>query len=93
MKLNLLKEENYKMELEVSGEGHTLLNLLQNNLLKEKNVKIAGYSKVHPLMDRSLLFVTLNRGKDFKKVFQNASQKTTKQLIEFQTKFNKAVEK
>ena len=93
MKLNLLKEEDNKMELEISGEGHTLLNLLQNNLLKEKNVKIAGYSKVHPLMDRSLLFVTLNRGKDFKKVLQNASQKTTKQLTEFQTKFNKAVEK
>lgn len=93
MKLNLVKEENNKIELEVSGEGHTFLNLLQNYILKEKNVKIAGYSKVHPLMDRCLLFVTLNRGKDFKKVLLNSSEKTAKQLTEFQTKFSKAVEK
>jgi len=93
MKLNLVKEENNKIEFEVSGEGHTFLNLLQNYILKEKNVKIAGYSKVHPLMDRCLFFVTLNRGKDFKKVLLNSSEKTTKQLTEFQTKFSKAVEK
>ena len=93
MKLNLVKEEDNKIELEVSGEGHSFLNLLQNYILKEKNVKIAGYSKVHPLMDRCLLFVTLNRGKDFKKVLLNSSKKTTKQLNEFQTKFNKAVDK
>ena len=93
MKLNLVDQDNDKMELEVSGEGHSFLNLLQNYILKEKNVKMAGYSKVHPLMDRCLLFVTLNQGKDYKKVLLNASEKTGKRLTEFQTKFNKAIKK
>jgi len=93
MKLNLVDQDNDKLELEVSGEGHSFLNLLQNYILKEKNVKMAGYSKVHPLMDRCLLFVTLNRGKNYKKVLLNASDKTGKHLTEFQIKFNKAVEK
>ena len=93
MKLNLVKQDNDKIELEVSGDGHTFLNLLQNYLLKEKNVKIAGYSKVHPLMDRSLFFVTLNRGDDYKNVLLNASEKIEKHLIEFQTKFLRIIEK
>ena len=93
MKLNLVEQDNDKIELEVSGDGHTFLNLLQNYVLKEKNVKIAGYSKVHPLMDRSLFFVTLNRGDDYKKVLVSASEKIEKHLIEFQTKFIKTIEK
>ena len=62
MKINIVKQEGKYMEMEFSGEGHTLLNLLQDSLLEDKNVEMAGYSKPHPLMDRSMLFIRLRRG-------------------------------
>ena len=93
MKLNKVKEEDKQLELEFSGEGHTLLNLLQSSLLKNRNVKMAGYSKPHPLMDRSSLNVTLKRGKDFDKALVRAANDSKKELADFQKKFEAAVAK
>jgi DNA-directed RNA polymerase subunit L len=74
MKINIVKREKGFIEFNFSGEGHTLLNLLQSSLIEDKNVEMAGYSKPHPLMDRSKLFVKLKKGDDvLRKVYQNSS--------------------
>ncbi len=88
MKINIVKQEGKYMEMEFSGEGHTLLNLLQDSLLEDKNVEMAGYSKPHPLMDRSNLFIRLRRGErhldTIKKAVANADGKLDKFLADFE---------
>jgi DNA-directed RNA polymerase subunit L len=93
MKLRKLREEDKQLELEVGGEGHTLLNLLQSSLLKASNVKMAGYSKPHPLMNRSFLYVSLKRGKNFDKALIKAANDAKKELADFMKKFEAEVAK
>jgi DNA-directed RNA polymerase subunit L len=93
VKLRKLREENKQLELEVGGEGHTLLNLLQSSLLKADNVKMAGYSKPHPLMDRSVLYVSLKRGKNFDKTLIKAANDAKIELANFMKKFKAEVAK
>ena len=93
MKLHKLRVEDKQLEMEVGGEGHTLLNLLQSSLLKNSNVKMAGYSKPHPLMDRSVFYVTLKRGKDFDKALIKSANDAKKELADFKKKFEAEIAK
>ena len=93
MKLRKAMEEGKQLELEFGGEGHTLLNLLQSFLLKNSNVKMAGYSKPHPLMDRSVLYVTLKRGTNFDKALITAANNAKKELADFLKKFEAEIAK
>jgi len=86
-------EEGKQLEMEVGGEGHTLLNLLQSSLFKQSNVKMAGYSKPHPLMDRSVFYVTLKRGKNFDKALIKAANDAKKELANFLKKFEAEITK
>ncbi len=93
MKINITKREKGFIELDFSGEGHTLLNLLQSSLIEDKNVEMAGYSKPHPLMDRSRLFVKLKRGDDVLGVMKKAAANADGKLDEFLGKFEKSLSK
>jgi len=93
VRLNIVIEESDKIEMEVGGEGHTLLNLLQDSMHAHKDVKMAGYSKPHPLMDRSSLFITVKRGKDPKKALIESAQDAVARIEDFLTKFNDGVAK
>ena len=92
MKLNLIKEEERYIEVEFGGESHTLLNLLQTSLLEDPAVEMAGYTRPHPLMDRSRLFIrfkkkTVNPMEVLKKAADNAEAK----LKEFDEGFKQSV--
>ena len=93
MRLNIVTEESDKLEMEVGGEGHTLLNLLQDSMHANKDVKMAGYAKPHPLMDRSSLFITVKRGKDPKKVLIESAGDAVARIEDFLKKFNDGVAK
>ena len=93
MRLNIVTEESDKLEMEVGGEGHTLLNLLQDSMHANKDVKMAGYAKPHPLMDRSSLFITVNKGKDPKKVLIESTEDAKAKIADFIKKFNDGVAK
>ena len=93
MKLTIISDEKRRLKMAVSGEGHTLLNLLQQFLVSNDNVEIAGYSKPHPLMDRSMLFVNMKGRKTWKKALLDASKEAKKELNEFLTKFESQVKK
>ena len=93
MKINIVKQEGKYMEMEFSGEGHTLLNLLQDSLLEDKNVEMAGYSKPHPLMDRSNLFIRLRRGERHLDTIKKAVAKADGKLDEFLADFEKSLAK
>ena len=91
MKINIVKQEGKYMEMEFSGEGHTLLNLLQDSLLEDKNVEMAGYSKPHPLMDRSMLFIRLRRGERHLETIKKAVANADGKLDEFLAGFEKSL--
>ena len=93
MKLNIVNEEDDRLEMEVGGEGHTLLNLLQSFLLSNKDVEMAGYSKPHPLMDRSVLYVHTKKRKDQRKVLLKSAENAKKKVDEFLTKFDAQLSK
>jgi len=83
MKLNIVKKGDGRLEMAVGGEGHTLLNLLQSSLLKNKDVSMAGYSKPHPLMDRSVLYVKMKGRKPPEEALLVATEDAKKQINEF----------
>lgn len=87
MRLKVLSREDNRLEIAFGGEGHTLLNLLQSLLLKQKGVKMAGYSKPHPLMDRSVLSVTTEGGKPPEEALIEAAEEGKRLLEEFLAEF------
>lgn len=91
MKVNVVKQEGGYMEMEFSGEGHTLLNLLQESLLEDGNVEMAGYSKPHPLMDRSKLFIRLRKGEEHLDAVKRAVERADGKLDEFLEMFEKSL--
>jgi DNA-directed RNA polymerase subunit L len=93
LKLRIMKDEDGHLEMEVGGEGHTLLNLLQSSLLSNNEVKMAGYSKPHPLMDRSVLRIDTEKGKSTEKTLLTAAEDAKKLVSEFKILFEEEVEK
>jgi len=91
MKINVVKREGGYMEMEFSGEGHTLLNLMQENLLEDGNVEMAGYSKPHPLMDRSKLFIRLRKGEAHLDAVKKAAERADGKLDGFLEEFEKSL--
>ena len=87
MKLKIVKNEAGRLEMVVGGEGHTLLNLLQSSLLRNEDVRMAGYSKPHPLMDRSVLYVDMRRGKAPEGALLAAAEDARGRVNEFLAEF------
>lgn len=88
MRLKIARKGEDSLEMDFGGEGHTLLNLLQSSLLRQGGVKMAGYSKPHPLMDRSTLFVVTKEGESPEKALLDAVEDAKGLLNEFLDEFN-----
>ena len=93
MKLNIVKEEEGYVEVEFGGESHTLLNLLQSSLLEDPAVEMAGYTRPHPLMDRSRLFIRFKGKKDPKLILKKAADNAEVKLNEFSEGLAQSVSK
>ncbi len=92
MKLNIIKDEEGYVEVEFGGESHTLLNLLQTSLLEDPAVEMAGYTRPHPLMDRSRLFIRFKGKKyDPNEVLKRAADNAEAKLNEFDEGFKQGV--
>ncbi len=68
--------ENY-VKLEIRGEDHTYLNLLQHYLLEDEDVEIAKYTIPHPLQDRAELIVK-TKNKNPLEAIKEANEKIVK---------------
>ncbi len=93
MKLKVLKRREGHLELAVGGEGHTLLNLLQSSLLRDEEVKMAGYAKPHPLMDYSILFIDMKGTKTPEQAIIDAAERAKGELREFVSAFKRELER
>jgi DNA-directed RNA polymerase subunit L len=90
MKIKVLKETANELKLEVEGEGHSLLNLLQKTILEDDSIEMAGYDVPHPLIDRAILYVHTKGKKSPETIIKEATKKVTSLSKEFKKSFKKA---
>lgn len=89
MKIILISEDDSELKFEVQGEGHTLLNLLQQVLMNYKNVESVGYAVPHRLIDSSVFHIkTKGGGKPVATII-----KASKEIKESADEFGNALEK
>lgn len=91
--MKVLKRREGHIEIAVGGEGHTLLNLLQSSLLRDKAVRMAGYAKPHPLMDYSILFVEMKGDKTPEQAIIDAAERAKGEMREFLSAFKGELER
>lgn len=89
MKIKVLKETTTELKLEVEGEGHSLLNLLQKTILEDDRTEMAGYDAPHPLIDRAILYVHTKGKANPETVINEAIKKVRSLSKEFQKSFKK----
>ncbi len=90
MKVKFLKQTDNELKIEVEGEGHSLLNLLQKALLEDENIEMAGYDVPHPLFDRGILYVQTKGKQNPEDVVKEAAKKVHDLNKEFDKAFKKA---
>ena len=90
MKVNILKTTDNELKIEVEGEGHSLLNLLQKTLLEDDSIEMAGYHVPHPLFDRGILYVHTKEKQNPEDVINEAAKKVLDLSKDFQKSFKKA---
>jgi DNA-directed RNA polymerase subunit L len=89
MKVNVLKQTDHELKIEIEGAGHGLCNLLQKRLLEERSVDMAGYDIPHPLASNPIIYV---RTKGETKPV-DALRKAADKAIEANAAFGQALEK
>jgi len=90
MEVKILSKNKNEMKIEIVGEDHTFCNLLQNILLEDKNVEMAGYDQPHPLIRSSIIYLRTKREALPEKVLLNALSNIQELNKEFNDKFAKA---
>jgi DNA-directed RNA polymerase subunit L len=90
MKIKVLKRTDNELKLEIEGEGHSLLNLLQKALLEDDNIAMAGYDVPHPLFDRGILYVQTKDKQNPEDVIKEAVKKVQTLNKDFDKSFKKA---
>ena len=91
MEVKVLSRTKNELRIEIVGEDHTFCNLLQNVLLNDKNVEIAGYDQPHPLIRSSIVYVRTKRDASPEKTLLNALASIRDVNTEFDEKFAKAI--
>lgn len=86
MNIEILEESKNKIHFKVEGEDHTILNLLKEELWKDKDVKIAAYRMDHPLVGIPEMTVEVASG-DPKKAIKDAVKRLEKTLDKFKDEF------
>ena len=90
MEVKVLSKTKNELKLEILGEDHTFCNLLQNTLLQDKNVEIAGYDQPHPLIRSSVVYLRTKREASPEKALLAALAGIQELNKEFTDKFTKA---
>jgi DNA-directed RNA polymerase subunit L len=91
MEVKVLQKTKNELKIEIVGEDHTFCNLLQNVLLQDKNVEIAGYDQPHPLIRSSIVYVRTKRDVAPEKTMLSALANIKDLNKEFNEKFERAV--
>lgn len=78
--MKVLKDTKNELEIEITGETHTLCNALRKALMTDKDVESAAYSIDHPIIGEPALYI---KAKNPKKSLKKAAEAIKKQCDEF----------
>ena len=90
MNLKIISKTENEAVIEFVGEGHTILNLLRTELLKDKRVLMATYDTKFPVMDNPVFRLVTN-GADPIIALKEATSRIIYQCDEFSSKYAEAV--
>lgn len=88
MELRKLTHDKEVLELEVVGEGETLLHPLREKLLEDKKVVMATFIIGHPELENPKLYLKVNKGKP-----EDALKRALDSLIEEYSELEELVNK
>ena len=91
MLIQILKETSNEIRMELEGASHTFCNVLQNVLLEDAEIEVAGYDIPHPLTSNPIIYVRTKENYSPRKALENAIQKLRERSIEFVTVFEQAL--
>jgi len=90
VKINILKKTKNELKIEIEGEGHTFCNLLQDALLEDKSVEMAGYDIPHPLVAKPILQLRTRADRSPERALLKALDRIGQVSNEFLQEFQKA---
>jgi len=91
LKVKILDQKSNELKIEIEGEGHTLCNHLENVILEDEAVEIAGYNIKHPLTSSPILYIRTKGRTKPKTVLIRALKKILHEEQLFKTKFENAI--
>lgn len=78
--MKIITDKKKELEIEVTGESHTLCNALRKTLMEDKDVEAAAYVIEHPIIGEPKLYV---RAKNPKKSLKKAAETLQARCDEF----------
>jgi len=69
--MKIIMDKKNELEIEITGETHTLCNALRKTLMEDKDVEAAAYVIEHPIIGEPKLYI---KAKNPKKSLQNAAE-------------------
>ena len=78
--MKIIKDTKNELEIEITGETHTLCNVLRKTLMADKEVESAAYSIDHPIIGEPVLYI---KAKNPRKSLKKAAETIKKQCDEF----------
>ena len=69
--MKIIKDTKNELEIEITGESHTLCNALRKTLMEDKDVESAAYVMEHPIIGEPKLYI---KAKNPKKSLKKAAE-------------------
>ncbi len=69
--MKIIKDTKNELEIEITGESHTLCNALRKTLMEDKDVEAAAYVVDHPIIGEPKLYL---KAKDPHKSLKKAAE-------------------
>tara|TARA_Y100000310_G_scaffold329536_1_gene399589 strand:- start:706 stop:981 length:276 start_codon:yes stop_codon:yes gene_type:complete len=89
--IKILSETKNKITFTIKGKTHGFCNLLRQELLKDKHVKLAAYKIKHPLMNISEMVVETDGQKEPKIALVDTTKRLKKIADDISKEFTKAI--
>ncbi|BDZ69970.1 DNA-directed RNA polymerase subunit L [Methanobacterium petrolearium] len=78
--MKVITDKKNELEIEITGETHTLCNALRKTLMEDKDVEAAAYVIDHPIIGEPKLYI---KAKNPKKSLKNAAETLKSRCEEF----------
>lgn len=78
--MKIIKDTKNELEIEITGESHTLCNALRKTLMEDKDVESAAYVMDHPIIGEPKLYI---KAKNPKKSLEKAAKDIQSRCDEF----------